>query len=331
MPQHSILQKLDKHLEGTSDPYDLNVINSNIDYDQWGYLLKIAYMHFLSPVPQWILDVQQAYHSEKTANKKGKETRDKLDKPEGVIKELQKIAQVGSQAALNYIPYSAAQFGAILKHMHVELLGENIFETGEGGLQEGTIYWDNYRIFLAIFGKFLTRGFGVSNEDTTQFVDDEEPEEADEGPPTDASPRQRSFARPEDIQVLKSSAGSSTKADEGQIFVQYYLLHLTLMFVIELLQWGVTASATKGKPATSTTGGRTPSSMTKNDGKTPLKKAKTSSGQESRPPSARRNPSVPDESSTPKCTIGGSGGMRPKKQQGDAIGKNLYISYTELQ
>ena len=66
----------------------LNVINSNIDYDQWGYLLKIAYMHFLSPVPQWILDVQQAYHSEKTANKKGKETRDKLDKPEGVIKEL---------------------------------------------------------------------------------------------------------------------------------------------------------------------------------------------------------------------------------------------------
>ena len=131
--------------------------------------------------------------------------------------------------------------------------------------------------------------------------------------------------------MLKSSAGSSTKADEGQIFVQYYLLHLTLMFVIELLQWGVTASATKGKPATSTTGGRTPSSMTKNDGKTPLKKAKPSSGEESRPPSARRNPSVPAVTSTPKCTIGGSGGMRPKKQQGDAIGKNLYISYTELQ
>ena len=100
------------------------------------------------------------------------------------------------------------------------------------------------------------------------------------------------------------------------------------MFVIELLQWGVTASATKGKPATSTTGGRTPSSVTKNDGKTPIKKAKTTSGQESRPPSARRNPA---EASTPKCTIGGSGGMRPKKQQGDAIGKNLYISYTELQ
>ena len=224
VPQHSILKQQDGHLEGTTSRYDLNVINSNIDFEQWGYLLKIVYMHFLDPVPKWILDVQKGYHADKTSDKKGKETRDKIDKPEGVIKELQKLGQVGSQAALNYIPYSAAQFGAILKHLYVEVFGKKIFDQGEGGLQEGTVYWDNYRIYLAIFSKFLTRGF-CATSDLSKFVDaEEDPKEeysADEDTAS-TTPKHKSFARPEDIQVMKRNSGSATKAAEGK-FVTYIL------------------------------------------------------------------------------------------------------------
>jgi hypothetical protein len=33
VPQHSILKLQDRHLEGTTNRYDLNVINSNIDFE----------------------------------------------------------------------------------------------------------------------------------------------------------------------------------------------------------------------------------------------------------------------------------------------------------
>ena len=78
VPQHSIKGAVDKHLKHTADVYDIRLLLSNVDYEQWGYLLKLMYLHYQMPVPQWIRDVQKAYFDPTPAERKAKETRAKL-------------------------------------------------------------------------------------------------------------------------------------------------------------------------------------------------------------------------------------------------------------
>jgi len=49
VPQHHILKDEDADLEGTCDIYDMKALQSNIDYEQQGYLLKTVFLHFLRP------------------------------------------------------------------------------------------------------------------------------------------------------------------------------------------------------------------------------------------------------------------------------------------
>jgi hypothetical protein len=94
----------------------MKALPSNIDYEQQGYLLKTAFLHFLRPLPKWVQEVHKGYFDDSPVDAQKLETRDKAAKPENIVKELEKKASSHQSVhAPEYIPYTAAQFGAILK------------------------------------------------------------------------------------------------------------------------------------------------------------------------------------------------------------------------
>ena len=208
VPQHSIKGAVDKHLKHTADLYDIRLLLSNVDYEQWGYLLKLMFLHYQMPVPQWIRDVQKAYFDPTPAERKAKETRAKLAKPEGIVRELEKTAPVGSRRVQEFSQFTPAQFGDIIRQMYEEVFGAAIFEVGAEELVEGTVYWDNHRIFVSLFSKYITRGCDTATADPETEVSDEETEET-----SNAS----TLMRPEDARWSKTTSGSASKADEGNV------------------------------------------------------------------------------------------------------------------
>ena len=208
VPQHSIKGLEDKHLKHTADPYDIRLMLSNVDYEQWGYLLKLFFLHYQMPVPQWIKDVQKAYFDPTPAERKAKETRAKLAKPEGIIKELEKTAPVGSRRVQEFSQFTPAQFGDIIRHMYEEVFGTAIFEVGAEELVEGTVHWDNHRIYVSLFAKYVTRGGATAAADPETEVSDEDTEETSNG---------SMLMRPEDARWSKTTSGSASKADAGNV------------------------------------------------------------------------------------------------------------------
>ena len=115
------------------------------------------------------------------------------------MKELEKTASSHKSVhATEYIPYSVAQFGAVFK--------DHIFEAfGDLSLPEGTLHWDNYRIHLAIFHKWLTKGFTpVSTAPVVQQVE-----------VIDVRADNPVLNRPEDESFFEATDGDASKADEG--------------------------------------------------------------------------------------------------------------------
>ena len=127
------------------------------------------------------------------------ETRDKAAKPENIVKELEKTASSHQSVhAPEYIPYSPSQFGAIFKAHITEAFGDLT-------LPEGSLQWDNYRLYLAIFRKWLTKGFTpVSTAPVVQEVE-----------VIDGRADKPVLIRPEDESFFESTDGDASKADEG--------------------------------------------------------------------------------------------------------------------
>ena len=203
VPQHHILKDEDADLEGTCDVYDMKALPSNIDYEQQGYLLKTAFLHFLRPLPKWVQEVHKGYFDDSPVDAQKLETRDKAAKPENIVKELEKKASSHQSVhAPEYILYTAAQFGAILKAHVTEAFGDLT-------LPEGTFYWDNYRLYLAIFRKWLTKGFTpVSTASVVQQVE-----------VIDGRTDKPVLNRPEDESFFEATDGDASKADEGKCLV----------------------------------------------------------------------------------------------------------------
>ena len=61
-------------------------------------------------------------------------------------------------------------------------------------LVEGTVYWDNHRIYVSLFAKYVTRGCATAAADPETEVSDEETEET-----SNAS----TLMRPEDARWVK--------------------------------------------------------------------------------------------------------------------------------
>ena len=211
VPQHNILKDEDADLEGTCDVYDMKALQSNIDYEQQGYLLKAVFLHFLRPLPKWVQEVHKRYFDDSPADAQKLETRDKASKPENIVKELEKTASSHKSVhAKEYIPYSAAQFGAVYRDHISEAFGDLT-------LPEGTLHWDNYRIYLAVFRKVLSKGFlPVSTAPVVQEV------EVIEGR-ADKSV----IIRPEDESFFEATDEDASKADEGERLASPFTL-LTL-------------------------------------------------------------------------------------------------------
>ena len=151
--------------------YDVKSLVQNLDFVQLGYLVKMVYMHFLSPLPTWIQHVHSAMFM-KSANA----ARTRNTTAEGIVYQLENCEEC---------PYTPEEFGLVLQDQVYEAFGRDTFNIRAANPKAGTPQDDNLRLYKSLVGQTFS-DWGPSNSTTTvQAVSRETTDKKKKVPETD--------------------------------------------------------------------------------------------------------------------------------------------------
>jgi hypothetical protein len=199
VPQHNIDGENDADLLGTVKPYDMRLWETTFEYTELGYLVKTILSHFMIPIPRWLQDVHDAYFNPTPVTARKKAARSAGAKPDSIITELENLS-----ASLGYCRYTPEEIGRHLRTIFVEAFGEAIFQIGAAELEEGTVFCNNLRLYISLFGKGVMGSRFVEHE-----LDDIADNLAQDETPAVA------FIQTEASQFMASKFASSANADDG--------------------------------------------------------------------------------------------------------------------
>ena len=132
--------------------YDVKSLVQNLDFVQLGYLVKMVYMHFLSPLPTWIQQLHSTMFM-KSANA----ARTRNTSAEGTIYQLENCEEC---------PYTPEEFGLVLQDQVYEAFGKDTFNIRAANPKAGTPLDDNLRLYKSLVGQTFS-DWGPANSNTT--------------------------------------------------------------------------------------------------------------------------------------------------------------------
>ena len=128
--------------------------SQSINWTQLGYLIKFVFLHFQTPLPEWIFKLHQAMFHVRVApsedNESGGVKRTRETTPESIIWHLDRID------VEHVCKITPASFGNFVKMLFEEAFGETTFKKEGPGPEPNSLQWDNLRLYISAFERSVT-------------------------------------------------------------------------------------------------------------------------------------------------------------------------------